>query len=71
MVLFEKSEKTWLLNFVGEILAKMLILDTFSEPVGVFFNPPTFVDPTIFFGTFLKIGVTKQFQWSIMYSKVI
>ena len=49
MVLFEKSEKTWLLNFVGEILAKMLILDTFSEPVGVFFNPPTFVDPTIFF----------------------
>ena len=39
MVLFEKSEKTWLLNFVGEILAKMLILDTFSEPVGVFLTP--------------------------------
>ena len=52
MGLFEKSEKTWFLNFVGEILAK-IFLDTFFEPVGVFFTPPpTFVDPTIFWNFF-------------------
>ena len=38
--------------------------------MGVFFNPPKHGSEH-FFWTFLKIGVTMQFQWSIMYSKVI
>ena len=43
---------------------------SYSDHMGTFFLTPPNLVIGPFFGIFFKIDQTKQFQWSIMYSKV-